>query len=316
MTMSIEKTAYQQVDEVARQTRANLKFNPSYGIDEHPTEGNCYEFSMRTHDSLQKLGYISYIGYSYDHAFNIGAKDGALYVASSDVPGLSVIDGKDSPLDKLFPAESGSLASSIVRAEIDSSEAGHLNMAQLHTNLKVSQQQAVHKYNPWFDVMWLQAKFPAVTIMDPSFARDALTNYFGFRRGLAAKDYEQIKDSLGHLSVKTPQNETRPRYNSELGDFKRAVRQMSRRSEIQQVSAQDLSDLIEMYIEILPPVNAGSNTVFGDCYRSIGTIYGCQSAFDQAHKLYGIAADVSYKRRKRDNPVILGKLNKLKTVGA
>jgi hypothetical protein len=269
--------------------------------------GNCYEFANRTHERLHAEGLTGFIAHSVEHAFNVGLTDEGVYVTSSDVPGLLASEGTSPQAGNVFGEGAKDF---LANPSPEGSAAFFMNMAALKGSITSSGEKAIEKHNEWFTKKWLKASTPGVTIMTREYALDALANYCQFRRGLAvhdvvpkgqAPDYEVIMDALEALRVRTPQHETRPKYNEELRHLKPAVRHLAENAV---ASSSDLCALVDAYAEVLPDTNTSANVVFGDSYRLIGDMFGRQNAFEHAMRLYERAAKYS---RRRNNDLVESK---------
>lgn len=295
-----------QLDETSRVIRGGLTFHDKYGIDEHPTLGNCYEFAFRTQVAFKAISdekEYHYIGYAADHAFNVGSTcSKEMYFVSSDVPYLSAHERDYTDIGNILSA---SMRDVVKDGQVRDVVAGSINMCVINYSLTQEKQNYIKQKSLFFSDYWLKAMSPSISVMTATHARDALTNYFTFRRGLENKDFEQVRDSLEALRVRTPQVETRPKYNKELNDFKRAIRVMSRQAII---SVGDLTGLIESYSEILPPKNAAANIIFADCLRYIGSKRNNVSALHKAREYYSRAGHFSSKHM--ENPIIKAKFEK------
>lgn len=318
-----EVNLYETLNLLTKEIRAGLEFAPGIGIGEEPSAGNCYEFALRTDDNLTVQSHQSLssaVVYAQDHAFNAGDAYGTPFVLSSDVPGLLATGDKTPALVEVFlrDEEGPELEPFEALKTIDTlgSLACYLNMARLREGILAHPPaiDKIEKYNKWFSEVWLNASLPIATIMEPEFAREALTNYFMFRKGIAdpdllekslKPDFEVIREALEQLRIRTPQHETRPRFNRELELFKKAIRMLSRKGGI---SAEDLSGTVEQYIEILPSKNTAANVVFGDCYRAIGEAKDNQPALDMAEAIYERAMGYTGKIRAKD--MITSKISK------
>ena len=304
-----QSSPVEQLETVADSVRQNLEFSPRYGIDEHPNLGNCYEFASRTQQAMQKEAGHHYVGYAFDHAFNVGTIDGSLYFLSSDIVQLSAHEADDS---RVVHALDISTRESVVRGRINNVQAGVLGMAALRNSFDENALEIMRRQREWFPDCWLKAQQPNCAVMTISFARDALTNYGEFRRGIRSNDFEQMRESLEGLRVRTPQYETRPKYNTELVDFKRAIRQMAR---VSIVSSADLTELVALYSQTLPERNTAANIIFGDCYRHIGETMGDEGALEAAKAHYSRGQKFSRQRRRQnENELALAKYSKAEAV--
>lgn len=294
----------QRLDQIGNQIRAGLTFDPKYGISEHETLGNCYEFAVQTHGLIKEEMSHDLIGYAFDHAFNIGVDGGGkLYLASSDVPNLTAHESDDTAISEVIGREHiGRVRSGTVSSAIACS----LSMPAISACLSLDDMHAIDNTRQWFTKHWLKAVRLNATLMEVGYAKDALPNYHGLRRGLYKNDFEVIRDSLERLRIRTPQAETRPDYNAELGSFKTNIRRLARTGI---ANAHDLNSLVEAYSEVLPEKNSSANVVFGDCYRSIAQITDCRTAMEKARELYSRAG--KYARSRGGRTLVQNKASKL-----
>ncbi|HVV67243.1 MAG TPA: hypothetical protein VHB72_04220 [Candidatus Saccharimonadales bacterium] len=305
----------EQLDHVVAEVRQGLTFDPEFGIDEHPSLGNCYEFGMRTHRAMASRAPDSnhYVGFAHDHLFNTGAlTHSGIYFLSSDLPGITASEDDTPDLRYLFD---DNLCDAVRNGNISGILAGtvHLRLVEQAMPGERIDRAVKATERTWYTDIWLRST-PSVAVMEADYARDALINYNEFRRGIHYSEFEQIRASLEQLRVRTPQYETRPHYNTELRDFPRVVRYFARQAVAGKlgVSVRDLERLIRSYEEILPETNASANVVFGDCYRDAGKTFGSKRTVEEALKRYKTAGFYARMRRGGRNKLIESKLDKLK----
>ncbi len=295
--------------------RAGLRFNAEFGHSESDTDGNCYEYAVRTHDQIAGMSDNNsaddrhFIGHAYDHAFNVGISNGRLYIASSDAPSLVASEFDDPAIAQVFGA---SQIEEMASDQPSQKTLGFMTMHPIARSFSYEELATMNKKTRWYSEVWLGARNPSCAIMTPEYARDALANYMAFRRAVNVRDvtpvgtpydFEFIRDSLEALRIRTPQHETRPRYNETLPAFKKAVKALAATA----ISDSDLNALIESYAQILPEANAGSNVIFADCYRTVGASKNSGRAFSLAREMY----DLARRHSRADNSLVRAKISKL-----